>query len=86
MRVRVGGESGVDVLDVHAGFLGVGVSDWLRASPDFPDEARPLIGPRFGSGFGCGVVEPCGVGGRSKVEPSQAQREGTTFAARRPVG
>jgi len=28
----------------------------LRATPDFPDEARPLIGPRFGSGFGWGAV------------------------------
>ncbi len=49
----------------------------VRASPDFPDEARPLIGPRFASGFGCGAVKPCGVGGRSKVEPlerSEAER------------
>ncbi len=57
-----------------------GSDQWLRASPDFPDEARPLIGPRFRSGVRlrsrqavrCWRAEQGGAPERSDAErPSQ---------------
>ncbi len=58
------------------GSLGVGASDGLRASPDFPDEARPLIGPRFR--FRGSAVEPSSravlVGGARWSPRSAARR------------